>query len=395
MFEATKIHLKEALRSLYSSKQRSLLTMIGVVIGVSSMIAMVSTGLIVQAEALRRFEAQGTDVLTITKRVESRKAAKTAITLEDALGLNGLPAVASTAPFLVSSGQVPLPGRNLDVRLFGVTESFAGIRELEAEEGRFISDLDRRRYFCVIGADVAGAMRGAGVPPRLGSTVMVGEVLYTLLGVLRESPRRSFGGIDANKAVFIPFATAQRVFPAPELENVLVRMGRGVGHEDATAQVREYFRLKPKAPEIDVISPLQLIEQMRSQMQLITLLLGAVGGISLLVGGLGVMNVMMATVSERRLEIGIKRALGARRRDVRWQFLLESLILSMFGGVLGIALGLGAAYLISNRNGWAFLVSLEAVGLGFGITVGTGLFFGFYPAWLAARLDPIVALRGK
>lgn len=394
MFEITKIYLKEALRSLSSSRQRSLLTMIGVVIGVSSMIAMVSIGLIVQAEAVRRFQAQGTDILTLRKQ-GAYGTGKTVITLEDALGLMTLPAIASSAPFLSSSDKVPIAKRNLNVQVFGVTERFADLRKLVLEEGRFISDLDHRRYFCVVGAGIARTMRSAGVRPLIGGFVTMRKVVYTVVGVLRDIPRDPLGILNANNAVFIPFNTAERVFDNPELENVVVRMSPGAHHDDAIAQMKNYFRLKPKSPKIEVNSPRQLIEQMQSQMQLLTLLLGSVGGISLLVGGLGVMNVMMATVSERRLEIGIRRALGARRRDIQWQFLIESIILSMLGGVFGIALGIGVSYFISHQNGWQFFVSLQAVGLGFGITGGAGVFFGFYPARQAARIDPIVALRGE
>ena len=146
---------------------------------------------------------------------------------------------------------------------------------------------------------------------------------------------------------------------------------------------------------VRVESAEKLIEQMHKQMRLFTLLLGTVGAISLLVGGIGVMNVMLVSVTERRLEIGIRRALGARRRDIQRQFLTESVILSLLGGAFGIAFGIGASYLISHYNGWTFLVSTPAVGLGVGITGGAGIFFGFYPAWQAARLDPVTTLRGR
>ena len=134
---------------------------------------------------------------------------------------------------------------------------------------------------------------------------------------------------------------------------------------------------------------------MYKQMRLFALLLGTVGGISLLVGGIGVMNIMLVSVTERRLEIGVRRALGARRADIQRQFLIESMILSLLGGVIGIALGVGASYAICRYTGWAFQVSFPAVGLGVGVASGAGVFFGFYPAYQAARLDPVVALRGK
>ena len=155
------------------------------------------------------------------------------------------------------------------------------------------------------------------------------------------------------------------------------------------------FAAKSADLSLKIDSPKTLIERMHDQMRLFTLLLGAVGGISLLVGGIGIMNVMLISITERRLEIGIRRALGARRRDIQGQFLIESIILSLLGGAMGLALGIGASYVICQFTNWTFVIPAMSIVLGVGVATAAGLFFGYYPAWQAARLDPIAALRGK
>lgn len=195
-------------------------------------------------------------------------------------------------------------------------------------------------------------------------------------------------------SVFIPIATASRVTPDKTLRDILARTAPRVDYRDATHDVTAYFRQRIPGAKVGVRSAEELIEQLRSQMRLYTLLLGAIGGISLLVGGIGVMNVMLVAVAERRKEIGIRRALGARRADIQAQFLFESLILTVLGGILGVALGFGATWGICNLSGWTFALSPGGTMLGAIVSGGAGVLFGFYPAHQAARLDPVSALQG-
>ena len=162
----------------------------------------------------------------------------------------------------------------------------------------------------------------------------------------------------------------------------------------ATEEIKAYYRRKSEALDVRVESPEELIERRERQSRLFTLLLGVVGGIALLTGGIGIMNVMVMSVTERRMEIGLRRALGARRRDIQSQFLIESLILALFGGVFGVALGIGTTYGICRFADWPHSVSAVAIALGFCVAAGTGVFFGYFPAWQAAQLDPVAALRG-
>ena len=398
MVPLIKTNLKEAAGSLLGSKQRSVLALIGITIGIGSVIAMISVGTIVKDEAVKQFRRMGTDILTIqnvSEEAGTRRGGAATIGLADALELATIPGIDASAPYMSSPGQASISGKTTArVYVVGVTAAFGELAELDVEEGRFISDLDRRRYFCVIGAEIAATMRAAGDGSVVGETIKIDDIVYTVVGVLRSGLRgpREF---TIGRAVLIPISTAQRVLGYSDIRRIVARTNPNTHYLTAMAEVHTYFRRKSRDLVVKIESPKTLIEQMHQQMRLFTLLLGTVGGISLLVGGIGVMNVMLISVTERRLEIGIRRALGARRRDIQWQFLIESLILSLLGGVFGIALGIGTSYVICQFANWTFLVPAISIALGVGVASAVGLFFGYYPAWQAARLDPIAALRGR
>ena len=398
MFPLFEANLKEAVASLLSSKQRSFLALIGISIGIGSVIAMISVGTIVKEESAKQFQRMGTDILAIRNASEESKARRgkaATIGLPDALGLSSIPDIDAAAPYIYSSGQAAISGRTTArAHVVGVTSTFGEIAKLEVEEGRLISDLDRRRYYGVVGSELAAAMRAAGDGRIVGETIKIDDVVYTVVGVLRsglKGPRE----FRMSRAVLIPISTAQRVLGYSDIRRILARTNPHTHYVAAMAEVRNYFRRKSADLSLKIDSPKTLIEQMHDQMRLFTLLLGAVGGISLLVGGIGIMNVMLISITERRLEIGIRRALGARRRDIQGQFLIESIILSLLGGAIGVALGIGASYVICQFTNWTFVIPAMSIVLGVGVASAVGLFFGYYPAWQAARLDPIAALRGK
>ena len=393
-----KANSKEAIGSLHAAKQRSLLALIGIVIGIGSVIAMISIGVIAKAEALRQFQELGTEILNIyarpARKGRSGGGASGKIRVADAMGLAvETPSIDAAAPWIQRAGKFQYAGRRVgEGDLLGVGTAFADLNKLRLDDGRFISDLDGRRGYCVIGARIAQAMRGAGARRIVGERIKIEGRLYTIVGVLRDSARgqRPF---DPNRTAFVPIDTAQRLFGQSEIRRIVARMRPGTHYTVATREVKAYLHRKAPGLRVSVESAKQLIEHMQKQAQLFTLLLGAVGSISLIVGGIGVMNVMLVSVTERRREIGIRRALGARRRDIQSQFLIEAVILSLVGGALGIGLGVGASWGICAHTGWTFQVSPMTMVLGVGVASGVGIFFGLYPAYQASRLDPIAALR--
>ncbi|MDD2309386.1 MAG: ABC transporter permease [Desulfuromonadaceae bacterium] len=398
-------NIKEAVRSLLSSKQRTVLALIGIVIGIGSVIAMVSIGKIVQEESLRQFKEMGTDVLTIESQFGggepstggriTRSAPKSKIKLADVLAIpTECPGISAVAPSVRGNGEASYGGKKLqNAGMIGVTESFLGINKLKISQGRFISDLDAHNQFCTIGSMVATEMRTLGSGDVIGKKLRVGQSLYTVVGVTAEVLEGGMRRFQPNETIYVHITSALRSSREAEISEIIARVSTGVTNTVARDQVLAYFKSKTKKSSVRVTSPEEIIAQMEKQMQMFTLLLGAIGSISLIVGGVGVMNVMLVSVSERRREIGIRRALGAKRGDIRGQFLIESIILSLIGGVLGILFGVGASVIISHFAKWHFVLSSGAILLGVGVSNAVGIFFGYYPARQASLLDPIVALK--
>ena len=391
---------REAITSLRAARLRTVLGLIGILIGISSVIAMISLGEITKQQARKQFSAMGTNILVIRKSVDavSAEGKKVEIRLVDAREMaQSIPSIMDAAVRIPGYGDFRYAGMEVgqgDIQ--GVTESFARVNMLSLQSGRFISDWDVGRQFCVVGNDIAMAMRAAGAIEIEGSIIELEDDLYTVIGALAYTEENYAlpVNIAANASVFIPISTASRMMSPPKIDVIIARNRTDAGHELVADEVSDYFQGRDPDLRVDVVSAKQLIMQMESQMQLFTLLLTAIGSISLVVGGIGIMNIMLVSVTERRGEIAIRRALGARRGDIQSQFLIESVILTMAGGVLGIVLGLVATFVVCQFTGWDFSISSLSVVSGFGTAALAGLFFGFQPAWQAARLDPIAGLQG-
>lgn len=385
-------NLKEAFSSLITSKQRTLLALIGIVIGIGSVIGMVSIGAIVQDQALKQFKDMGIDIISV--RRESRGGDLEGLNLKDITELQQtVPSIRQVAPYLMSSTTFHSDGEPAVISLMGVTETFFPINKLRLKAGRCISRLDKNRYFCVIGADLAERFTRGGMTPVLGNRIAVGKRNLTIVGILERITEG--GGIrpyGINRGVLLPLSTARRNFERPALETFLARVREGVSSSMIKQSIQAAFMSKRRI-NVTIQTAEEIIVAMQSQMRLFTLLLGAIGSISLIVGGIGVMNVMLISVTERRREIGIRRALGALQSDIQSQFLIESVTLCVIGGIIGILLGVVVSFLFSRANHWDFGISYISIILGFGVATAVGVFFGFYPARSAAKLDPITALR--
>jgi len=397
-------HIKTAINSLYTAKQRTLLALIGIVIGIGSVIAMVSIGVIYGEETMGQYVEMGTNILNISKARDYRddeESEKAEISLDAVLALpTFIPSVTMVVPFIETGGGYHFAGKHSFAGLLGVTESFKQMYQLHLKEGRFISDLDKNQPYVVVGQEL---LKQEGFKDfkgsLIGSKIKINRRIYTIIGVLNTAPDSVFSPYFSQYIAWsfiMPISTTQRYSRrkrGKRISKVTVRLKSGADQSLVARQIKQYFAKRVKGLKVETEIAEKLIKQKKKQAQMYTLLLGAIGSISMLVAGVGIMNVMLTSVIERRREIGILRAIGARQRDIRWQFLTEAVILSLVGGVFGIALGIGASYIVAWFIEWQFIVSGMAIMLGVGVSLGVGTFFGFYPAYKAAKLDPITALR--
>ncbi len=384
-----------AFRSLWGAKQRSFFAILGIVIGISAVIAMVSIGTIVQEEAMNQFKDLGTDFVVIQRdRSNESDPVAQQISLANVLSMpKHVPSLANVAPFVQHADTIGQPRHALDVTMLGVTHSFLAINKLVLITGRFISDLDVDMPVCVLGDDVYRKMNELGLPCAIGAKIRIRQSFYTIVGIMDRMPAGTMQPYDVNQSIFMPITTCRGVYRSVAIESIVGRLVPAASADRLTSELARYFGLLMKGITMRVRSAEHLIAQMEKQMVMYHLMLGAIGSIALLIGGVGVMNVMLVSVSERRNEIGIRRALGARRGDIQVQFLIESIILSLIGGAFGIACGIAISYVVSYVNAWHFLVSDQSIILGVAVSSAVGIFFGFYPAHQAAKLDPITALR--
>jgi len=386
------VNFREAFRSLWGSRQRSLLALIGIVIGIGSVIGMVSIGTIVQQEAVRQFKDMGVDIVTIRKSFSENK--KIEFSLDIIMRITEEKRnILDVAPYLTSGSELTQGRQKIGMEKMGVTASFFDLNKLQVRQGRAVSELDQNRYFCVVGAELADFLQKTGTSKILGSQVTAGGRAYTVIGVLDKVAEGGLRPYGMNRAMMIPISTALRTFQSPEIATVMARVAPNIPIAQLKADIFDFFEKKAKGMQVEVTSAEELIERMKKQMKMFSLLLGAIGSISLIVGGIGVMNVMLISVSERKSEIGLRRALGAQQSDIQSQFLIESVILCLAGGLIGIILGIGISYLFASFSKWQFIMSYSSIALGFGVSTVVGVFCGFYPARTAARLDPIKALR--
>ena len=397
--------LKMAWRSLGANKLRTFLTMLGVIIGVTSVIALVSVGMGVKKNILDNLSRLGSNMLIISpgsaNRGGMRGAAGSVITLtyDDAEAIKDkIKNISHVSPTVQGSYQVVYGHENWNTTVTGVIPEYVAIQSLELKSGLFFSehDVDVRNRVAVIGPTVASNLFESVNP--VGKKIRIGNAPYTIIGVL-ESKGQSSGGQDQDDIVLIPLTTAQeRLIGITYVRSINVQVSDSdkmdeVQH-DIEKLLRQRHRIRAGAEDdFNVRNLTSLMETMNSSATMITLLLGAIAGISLIVGGVGIMNITLASVTERTREIGIRKAIGATYANIMLQFLIESTMISVIGGIIGILIGIVAAQVISKFGGFTTVISSLSIIASFGFALFVGIFFGMLPARKAARLDPIEALR--
>lgn len=403
-----------ALRALAANKLRSGLTMLGMIIGVAAVIAMLSVGKGAEASITGQIESMGSNLVFITPGatqqggVRMSAGSANSLTLEDAEALAdplNVPEIAGVAPELSSFVQVVAGSQNVNTRVIGVTPEYQGVRNFRAAVGEFIDQrhVDARSLVAVLGSNVATQLFEFEDP--IGREVKINRIAFRVIGVLESKGSQAMGNQD--DVVVVPITTLQqrlfRALPVRGGGHVVSSINVQVASKDlidsAVQRIGEVLRERHKVIEDDftVSSQEDMLEVVAQISGILSLLLGSIGGISLLVGGIGIMNIMLVSVTERTREIGIRKAVGAKRRDILLQFLIESVVISVVGGGGGIALGAGLSAIVSRLDvggqSLPTVVSGDAVALAVGVAAAIGIFFGLYPAFRAARLNPIEALR--
>jgi putative ABC transport system permease protein len=404
---------QEAFESLSGNKLRSMLTMLGIVIGVAAVIAMLSIGRGAEASITSRIENMGTNLVYVTPGSTSESGVQSAagsagtLTLDDADALANLANVEAVASQASSFVQVVYQGLNVNTRLMGVTPDYETVSSLTLADGKFISDSDQsaRSLVVVLGNSVAEDLFGstAGV---VGQKVHLNGQTFKVIGVL--ASKGSTGFMNQDDQVFVPLSTAlyrlvggARFRGSSVISQITVKASSANVVDQVASEVTsslcELHGTVEGADDFTVTTQESTLAAATEVSDTLTIFLGGIAGISLAVGGIGIMNIMLTTVSERTHEIGLRKAIGAKRRDILLQFLVESMVLSFVGGLIGVAFGWGVSRLMGQIqfSGSAItpVVGMDSVLLATLFSMAVGLFFGIYPATRAARLQPVDALR--
>jgi len=398
MFEV----LRVAFTSIRGNLFRASLTMLGVIIGVAAVITMLALGTGAQRAVEQQLEALGANVITVTtgmRFVQGIAREQQVLTTKDAEALRAdARQVTAVAPEQSSRQQVKLGNRNLNLSVIGTTPDHVVVNGFELQAGRMLTDVDdsSRRRVAVLGGEVIEQLE---IPAEalIGRTILVKSLPFEVVGVYRKKGAVGFGNPDDD--VYVPISTSQyRVTGNDRVQNIAVQVAPGVELAQAMVEIERVIRREHGlAPGVNndftVIDRKQFLATQQQTTQILGFLLAGIAGVSLVVGGIGIMNIMLVTVTERTREIGIRKALGATRFNILTQFLAESVVLCVLGGLLGMLLGTGAARALAKFAGWQTYVTLDSLLLAFAFSAGVGLVFGLWPARRAAYLDPIAALR--
>jgi putative ABC transport system permease protein len=407
------------IENLLLHKLRSFLTMLGVVFGVGSVVAMLSVGEGASASAMAQIRKLGSDNIIISSIKEAQQnAAITTASFMNVYGLTyddhrriaeGLRQVRQVAPVKIIRKEARLRERSMELRVVGTTPEWFDLVPREVLAGRVLLPSDQEKKVPVAILTEFGARKLLATGNTIGQTLRIGGNEFEVVGIIRSESGQA-GNIqipDQEADVYIPLGVARRYYgdifarmtsgsferERVELHQIIVQVDDPRHVEAVAAGIQRTLELFHKKKDFVVSVPLALLKQAEATKRTFSIVLGSIAGISLLVGGIGIMNIMLASVTERTREIGIRRAIGAKRRQIIYQFLIETVVLSMFGGLIGLGIGVLIPLLITHFSGMATVVTLYGILLPLFISVAIGILFGLYPAMHAARVDPIVALR--
>lgn len=404
--------LKIALRAIGANKMRSFLTALGIIIGVASVITMLAIGQGSKNSIQANIAEMGSNMIMISPGADMRGGVRQDASSMETLKMTDFEAIKDEcdyikgiSPTVTSSGQWIYGNNNTPSSIYGVNQDYMDIRQLAIEDGELFTDADIKAAskVCVLGQTVVDNLFGSGTDP-IGKVVRFGAIPFRVIGVLKKKGYNSMG-MDQDDLVLAPYTTVmKRILAQTYLGGITCSAITEGVTEKATDQITQILRRNHKLKDatetteaddddFNIRSQEELASMMNSTTSMLTILLGCVAGISLIVGGIGIMNIMYVSVTERTREIGLRMSVGARGIDILNQFLIEAILLSVTGGLIGVLLGVGASYAVNIIAHWPIAIQPWTIIMSFAVCTFTGVFFGWYPAKKAAKLDPIEAIR--
>lgn len=383
----------EVSTNLRTLGKRAVLALLGVVMGSCSVVALINIGHNAGEEAAAIFQGMGVD--SVVAQISDDAGVRQNAPLPTAIAQLGqkVPELMNIAPIALMGNSVMFKGRTLHVELIGATTQLKEALGLELRAGRFLSALDNKATHAVIGHQLAEELSRAGMAVRIGDTLQVSHSLFQVIGILHPKPQSVITPFNVNTSMIIPLAGVNRFQAWAPVTHVFARTSEARPIARVAYDFQHALGQLFPSQDIEVSVPQQIIEGLSQQNRTFTLLLTALASISLIASGVGVMNVMLMNIAQRRREIGLRMAMGARPRDIRNLFMIEALTLTTLGALTGAILGVGLALIFARVSGWSFVLSPMSVPLGIGSAIAVGVFFGLYPALSASRLQPVEALR--
>lgn len=382
--------VKLAIAGIRANKMRSILTMLGVIIGVAAVIVLVSIGQGATKSVTEGIQGLGSNLISISLR---RNQTSATLSYEEVMAWEDREGVAGVSPVITGNVSLKYGNKKYDTSMEGTNAEYEQVRNTKVQAGRFILpiDLTFRQKVALLGTTVVDELFGQANP--IGQTVKINGVNFKVVGVLEEKGAASFGSNDDR--VIIPFTTAQRLTGTRGVQSVYVQADSPDSVDSVVAQLDNflYRKTNKNTDAYRVNNQADMLSTVNQVTGVLTLMLGGIAGISLVVGGIGIMNIMLVTVTERTREIGVRKAIGAKRRDILRQFLIEAVVVSGSGGIIGILFGFLLSAVVGSLMSIDTSVSPQIVGISFGFSVLVGILFGLYPANKAAKLNPIEALR--
>ena len=396
--------IRVALESIRANLLRSMLTMLGIIIGVSAVITMIALGSGAQRAIDDQIDALGAQIVSVYPGQSFHRgiasANRVSLKTDDAEALErDSQLLAAVVPEIIASRQVKYVNKNINVTIIGTTPNYDEVNGMTIDWGQMfaLGDNAGRKRVAVLGSDVPEDLE-TDAESLIGRTITISRIPFKIIGVFEEKGSTGMGG-GPDDDIFIPLSTAQyRVFGSDRLRSINVQIAEHatleMGMVDIERVLRREHKIRPGADnDFMIMNRRQILDTRQAATEVFAYLLASIAGVSLLVGGIGIMNIMLVSVTERTREIGVRKALGATRMNIMMQFVTEALTIGALGGLLGIAVGAGGAYALSEIAGWQVYISPDAIALAVCFSVGIGLFFGIWPARRAAQLDPIEALR--